>query len=104
MSYVRLNHGRWLADCPTGCGGAEKLHPDGNIRVHSDVSYGLTREGVFVCGSCGVESSVSWPSRDQLEEIEAVVQVRPMINRNWTPGETIDALVSENIEHGLAVA
>lgn len=86
---ARVNHGEWIADCPTvGCGSAMNLNP------------GLP----FLCGSClNAEighrwRSVSWPDA---EAIEAVLLQQPLHTlRNWTPGVEVEQL-SEAVEAEL---
>ncbi len=85
---ARVDHGRWLADCPRQplCPGAE--------RVRFNIS--------FVCGLCklGPLWVVFPPDR---EEIEVELIKRPMAaNRNWRPGETLAGLQRENAQHGVA--
>ena len=64
--------------------------------------YGIDGD-LMVCGSCGQKSRVLWP--DDREGIESVLSHRPIPeSRNWLPGETVDDLKRENIEHGLVVA
>lgn len=86
-AYALMNHGRWIVKCPW-CNGAELAAPD------------------FYCHSCknagnlGKPMPVVWPSSRLL--IEAILLKRPdVINRNWLPGETIEMLRDENIEHGI---
>ena len=80
--YARLNEGRWIADCPR-CRGAE-----------------FVTEGVlFLCGSCGSRGEVEWPK--DTDKIEAALNVRPRVNQNWLPSETVKMLVAENEEHGF---
>jgi len=35
-------------------------------------------------------------------EIEQLLRPRPLANQNWIVGETLEHLLAENIEHGLA--
>jgi hypothetical protein len=85
---AEVNHGRWLVRCI--CGGAEEA---------------AWQEPVFFCLSCGSNgndsylTSVEFPK--QREEIEKVLLVRSIENRNWQPGESSSDLQSENREHGL---
>lgn len=88
IAYV--NHGRWVADCPTGCGGAMLVEPD----------------MPFVCGNCfnaelhGKWRAVLWP--DDKAGIETELEKRPLPHTaNWLPGETVADLRRENREHGL---
>lgn len=84
VAYV--NHGRWVADCPTaGCGGAMLV----------------LNGGEFLCGTCfnaeigGEYRPIVWP--DDAAEIEALLVVRPLpVNMNWRPGETLAMLAAEN--------
>jgi hypothetical protein len=93
VAYV--NHGRWVVDCPFGCGSAQ-------MASRSDRR--------FFCVECGHRGDgrwlpVVWPSDLEVQTVEAVLDARPdMATRNWRPGEPIDALVAENAGHGLAPA
>jgi hypothetical protein len=79
--YARVNHGRWLADCPV-CRGAE-----------------LVTEGEpFLCGSCGALGKVTWPK--DTTKIETLLEVRPRDNQNWD-FEPVKVLDAENKERGL---
>ncbi len=84
-----VNWSRWIARCPAPyCRGA------------ADLTYGQPR---MVCVEpwCGAESAVVWPPN--VADIEYLLAVRPdPITRNWEPGETVHALLAENVEHGLA--
>lgn len=89
-AFAYVNHGRWVADCPSGCGGAE-----------------LARDGEFMCREClnlGAGRRpipLVWPSEDDVRAIEAALVVRAVVNRNWALNESIGALLAENVEHGL---
>lgn len=84
---ARVNHSRWLADCPD-CAGAMML-----------------REGqtTFVCGNClnvavGAPRTVVWPAEDPAPPLN----VRPLPDqRNFAPPETVEDLIAENVERGL---
>lgn len=84
VAYV--NHGRWVADCPTpGCGGAMLV----------------LRGGEFLCGTCfnaeigGEYRPIEWPADP--EAIEALLVVRPLpVHMNWAPGEPLAVLAAEN--------
>lgn len=89
VAVAYVNHGRWLADCPFGCGGAE-----------------LVREEWFVCREClnaGGAGRVPlvYPTEEDVRAIEAALVVRPIVNRNWCPDESIGRLLAENAMHGL---
>ena len=90
-----FNWGRWVADCPRDCGGAEHHGPD---RVTGHVG-GLT-DVMFACGECGLQCPVAWPAERTV--IELVLAQRPAPrNRNWRPPETLHDLLEENIAHGV---
>lgn len=90
LAFAYVNHGRWVADCPAGCGGAE-----------------LARDVVFMCRECGNVATrhrpvpLVWPAEEDLRAIEAALVVRPVLNRNWALNESIGALLAENAMHGL---
>jgi hypothetical protein len=84
------NHGRWVIDCPFGCGNARMAY-----------------EGVgFWCDECGnaevggQELDVVWP--DDRDDIEDVLARRPREpNRNWFPHESVPQLRVENQRNGV---
>ena len=80
-----VNHGRWLVKCE--CNGAEKVW----------------EEGWVMCISCfngrhkhRYRRTVFPRAR---KKIEALLEKRPIPNRNWYPGETLADLQRENEEH-----
>lgn len=95
MTLARVNHGRWLADCPApACAGAELVR--------------LT--GPFACGTCGVVADVAWP--DDVAGITTALEVRPdPATRNWWPaghpavppetpaGQSVEDLELETLTH-----
>lgn len=90
VAVAYVNHGRWVADCPFGCGGAE-----------------LAREEWFICREClnygcaGARLALVWPAEEDIGAIEAALVVRPLIHRNWDPIESLGFLLAENVAHGL---
>ena len=50
----------------------------------------------------GQEYEVEYPA--ERVAIEAALRPRPVENMNWYPGETVEDLIAENIEHGLEAA
>lgn len=85
--FARVNHGRWIADCPF-CAGAELVDPI---------------DPRFFCMSCDNDSKggrwlrVTFPVN--LQEIEAILESRPSDTfKNWDPrvGETAAGLRREN--------
>ncbi len=93
VAYV--NHGRWVAECPD-CAGAQLVSE-------------LERR--FWCLNCG-NAAVNFAWRhvrmpQKRTAIEAELVIRPAarseraITRNWLPGETVEDLQRENVEHGV---
>lgn len=96
MAFAYINFGRWVADCPTTCGGAWKLAP-GQTTTH--------------CTNCGNIAPVYWPHN--ADELWEVLLERPLPRtRNWYPGghplalasgsphgQTPEELRQETIEH-----
>lgn len=87
---ARVNHNRWIVDCPD-CNGAEFVWLD---------------QLVMMCQSCW-NSSVGGKWRRvripaDVQQIEAALEKRhaPQ-NRNWEPGETVADLKADNRAHGL---
>ena len=79
---ARLDAGRWLADCPCGCGGAELVSE---------------KTPLFLCGSCGSEGKW-WPVvfPTNRGEIEAEIVKRSEVNAwAWNPGELLTKLKQE---------
>ena len=85
---ARVDHGRWLVQCPT-CSSARLAHPDRG----------------FWCAHCGNPTArghdlvIDWPAR--ILTIELILSFRPIENRWWFPGETIEELAAENAAHDL---
>ena len=90
VAIARVNHGRWIADCPF-CSGSEMVWFD--------------EESPFFCFSCrnkavnGHLLRVTIPSN--YLKIEKLLMIRHPVNRNWTT-ETLSALKSENTKAGVA--
>jgi hypothetical protein len=53
------------------------------------------------CTNCGVKIKVIPPSEKERLEIGNATYLRPLENRNWVPGETIDSLTADNIVHAV---
>lgn len=88
VAYV--NHGRWVADCPTlGCGGAILLLPP---------------PAGFLCGTCfnaeigGAYRVVDWPADEDRSRLEEALRARPLpVHMNWTRDEAVEAIEAENV-------
>ena len=91
-----MSEGRWVADCPEGCGNA--------LCVSEAEPY-------FLCHICGSPANggrwyrVGFPAAKR--QIERELLKRPLnharlpATRNWRPGETVEQLVEENRRHGV---
>lgn len=85
----RINAGRWLFDCPA-C-------------AHNGVSSSsLATPGLptGVCLTCGSAFLADFPP--DRNAVEQLLSVRPVVNQNWSPSETVIDLRKENEAHGLA--
>jgi hypothetical protein len=87
--HARANHGRWIVDCPD-CSNAQMACPSDHR---------------FMCNECanalngGFWRPVIWPKNRP--EIDKLLMVRPLANRNWDPGETVVLLKLENKANGV---
>lgn len=96
VAIARVDHGRWIADCPTdGCNGAEFVSLSGQP---------------FFCTECrnaatgNVPVPVVLPDEKTCDLIARYLVPRPVpANRNWNPGETVKQLQQENREHGVRI-
>lgn len=87
---ARIEHARWIADCPS-CNGAENVTLD---------------DPVFLCLGCGNEwiegqfATVRFPEEGLRAQVEEVLFERKYAHlRNWLPFETVDQLRAENAAH-----
>jgi hypothetical protein len=77
---ARVNHGRWIADCPA-CGSGMWTHPDWRLAC---------------CGECGaVYTGVEFPG--EIDQITTLLLLRPRDRQNWFPHETARDLLAENL-------
>ncbi|MEU8683134.1 hypothetical protein [Streptomyces sp. NPDC048611] len=82
-----INHGRWVADCPTGCGSARKLEAG---------------DFALPCSECKAISEVEWPADP--DAIWSALLKRPFPkNRNWYP-EGHPIAVRARLPHGQTVS
>lgn len=100
-AFAYVNFGRWVADCPSGCGNAYGVSPD-QIHFVCETPYG-----------CGHIGSLMWPRNAQA--IWSVLASRPMPKtRNWFPkdhplavrsgspdGQSVDDLLAESRANGV---
>lgn len=90
-AVARIDHSRLIADCPD-CGGAEFVWRDGPHLMMCQSCWNMTIGGMWRRVALS----------PLLPEVEAILAARPLPqNRNWTPGETVEALRAENAEHGV---
>lgn len=85
-----INHGRWQFECLT-------------CRANGDTSINIATPELptAVCLSCGSEFETALP--DDVDELEQLLLVRPILNRNWRPDDSIAEIRSENVAHGFPV-
>lgn len=88
---ARVNHGRWIADCPRPhCANAIRLQP-------GQASFHCSGEG-----GCQLVAQVEWPT--DAEAIWGALQERPVPGtRNWYPPEHGEA-VRMGLPHGQSPA
>lgn len=80
---ARVNHGRWIVEC--GCGNGLLVEM-------------TSREAL--CIRCGaIWEAVLPPNWREIERVLCRRWQREA--QNWSPGESIDLLRAENIEHGV---
>lgn len=101
VAYAEVSWGIWLANCPRpGCANAEHFgkHPDsGHVGGLTGTAF---KCGTVPVGGCGLTCAAVWP--DNVADIERLLLMRPIPStRNWRPGETLNDLLAENIEHGV---
>jgi hypothetical protein len=85
---ARVEHGRWLADCPAiDCHGAAAAWPK---NPHA------------CCLDCGTVFPVKFPTSGTISKAELVLAARPLENQGWNPGddETVADLKAENVTRG----
>jgi hypothetical protein len=88
-AYAYVNHGRWVVECPV-CGGGERV----------PTAEGSPTTILCQVPACGTELGVIFP--EKRAQIESVLLLREnLVNRNWSPGETVADLEAENVEHGV---
>lgn len=89
LLVARVDHGRWLADCPA-CNAGIALTP------------GVAEAYCFGHGCGHVFTTVTWPAAATVDEIERTLRARPKVaTRNWLPTQTIEDLRQENRERSL---
>jgi hypothetical protein len=83
LAYARVEHGRWVAECP----------------FCSKQTFAALPDPRFFCTEClNVEAGGEFvrlvvPTRDTRDQIELLLAVVPVEScRNWLPGETIAEL------------
>jgi len=101
IAAAEVYHGQWIARCPRD--GCYTIELAGRC---DDGSTGGLSEDAFECrkshGGCGLRCRPVWPDPETRAAIVAALEARPApMTRNWSPGETIEQLLAENIEHGV---
>lgn len=90
VAFAYVNRGRWLANCPLGCGAA----------TEAEYEWFVCR-GCLNAGNDGHRVPLIWPVPADIVAIEAALAVRPLYARNWELNESIGSLVTENFLYGL---
>lgn len=88
---ARVNHGRWIVDCPACPSAAllEQAQEEGPSRG--------------ACRDCGAPFGlVVVPGSADRRALEDALARRPVANQNWEPGETLADLLVENELQGVA--
>lgn len=109
-----MNHGRWLHTCPE-CLAALPVdrdicpicYPDAMAILYAPVRGNLMRKvpdeelRARAHAKAAANNELYMPvfpaARDQ---IERVLRMRDRQHMNWEPGESLDMLIADNIEHG----
>lgn len=117
---LRVNHGRWIADCPK-CNSALTIQNLGQPQLYErfacyDCGYGLAdlfkkmlstvppRDRLRLFENEGPFFQISIVYPDDKAEIESFLLAREMAeNQNWQSSETLQDLIRENIEHGVVI-
>lgn len=75
----RLEHGRWIVDCPCGSGA------------------GVSRTGLACCMECGAQMTITLPDATTRAAVETLLSERRLPQeRNWTPAtETLEDIRTE---------
>jgi hypothetical protein len=117
LAYV--NHGRWLADCPA-CGSPILLNPEKEDTIQCGVCNPQLLAIKLVPIPGDPDSGVVPKAYEEMRaearktamahkviipenwrEIFETLRPRPTYLMNWLPGETLDTLRAQNIEHGI---
>lgn len=105
-AVVRVNWGRWIADCP-GCGSAlhvEHFQQQLGAHVWYDDGDGRAVQGPFLagCWDCSLQTDLVWPAEGIVRGVERLLGMRPEPRtRNWTVAESLHELALENAAHGI---
>lgn len=96
-AFAQVIWGVWLAFCPRPeCSNAEHFGPD----PRNGHVGGLTG-AAFQCRACKFECPATWPPN--VDDIAYVLSLRPVPEtRNWSVGERLSDLMTENFAHGIA--
>lgn len=95
VALAYINHGRWVVECPLGCGDAKLV---------TDV---MPRRYICTDAMCPGDGWYHVRMPAARAEIEAELLKRPArrpdvaVTRNWLPGETVDDLKDQNRARGI---
>lgn len=117
---LRVNHGRWIADCPK-CRSALTVKNLGGPALYDrfacyDCGYGLSdlfkgvlsttapRDRLRLFENEGPFFQIAIVYPDERAEIEGLLLMRESAeNQNWETWETVSDLMRENNAHGVTV-
>ena len=118
IPYATINHGRWVAECPHchwalkvkefdkppaferfGCASCGDGLPPEVIAALETVQGTKQKLAAGLAAIKELGRPLTYP--EEAETIEAILSKRLLVNRNWTPGETLDKLKVENMEHKI---
>lgn len=118
--FAYLNYGRWLVDCPKhGRNGTLEINRTdteyippccypGAIAQYTGVVKGMIRNVPDVSRRATAHNQAHAKDEiyeivfpEETEQILTAVSGRMIQNQNWTPGESLDFLLAENIQNGI---
>lgn len=96
----RLNHGRWIVDCPS-CNAADLLEVVAGRDAVSTV-YLCRSTSPEACGNVNTGRGMALVEIDRalLAAVDSRTSHRPVDARNWSPGESLADLELENRMRG----
>lgn len=94
--HPRLNHGRWITDCPD-CNGAELAWRGVDFQCMSEMA-------LFELGRAENPPPIyklQWKSPKEEMQAIKILRLRKLENMNWAHNETINDLRAQNRKAGI---